>query len=340
MSSLLEVDDLCVSFDTRYGEVEALNEVSLEVRPGETVAVVGESGSGKSVTALSVMGLLDNGSITSGSIRYQGKELTRLRQRELRRMRGNEIAMIFQNPMTSLDPLFTVGNQLAEALNAHTSMTRKQTKDRVIELLREVGMPDPEQRVRSYPHQLSGGQQQRVMIAIGLACSPALLIADEPTTALDVTVEAQILTLMKRLQQEHGTAMMFITHDMGVVAEVADRVVVMYAGKVVEQGTVEQVLTDPKNPYTRGLIASIPSPTIARDAQMPTMRGSVPGLRETPQGCRFHPRCPVAVERCAQEAPPLLQIGAQQTRCWFPDPENPMVVDETGPSSEEASHVR
>ncbi|MGY1748926.1 ABC transporter ATP-binding protein [Modestobacter sp. SYSU DS0511] len=295
-----------------------MSDVSFDVHPGETVAVVGESGSGKSVTALAVMGLLDSGRVEGGSIRYRDEDLARVTPRRLRDIRGDEIAMVFQNPMTALDPLYTVGNQIVEAIRLHRDLKRSEARQRAVDLLREVGLPDPERRARSYPHELSGGQQQRVMIAIALACNPALLIADEPTTALDVTVEAQILRLMRRLQRDHGTAMLFITHDMGVVAEMADRVVVMYAGKVVEQGPVEDVLADPQNPYTRALLGSIPSPTISRDVLMPAIRGAVPSLLETPSGCRFHPRCPEVFDRCPTEEPSLLQITAgRESRCWL-----------------------
>ncbi len=317
---LLEVTNLRVRFPTRQGPVEAVSDVSFDVHPGETVAVVGESGSGKSVTALAVMGLLDSGRVEDGSIRYRGEDLATVGTKRLREIRGEEIAMVFQNPMTALDPLYTVGNQIVEAIRLHRDSSRKEAQQRAVELLREVGLPDPERRARSYPHELSGGQQQRVMIAIALACNPSLLIADEPTTALDVTVEAQILRLMRGLQRDHGTAMLFITHDMGVVAEMADRVVVMYAGKVVEQGRVEDVLNDPQNPYTRALLASIPSPTISRDALMPAIRGAVPSLLETPSGCRFHPRCPEVFDRCPTEEPPLFEIAAgRDSRCWLHD---------------------
>ena len=318
--SLLEVSNLRVKFPTRHGLVEAVSDVSFTIREGETVAVVGESGSGKSVTALSVMGLLDAGRLDGGSIRFRGEDLTAAGPKRMREIRGEEIAMIFQNPMTALDPLYTVGNQIAEAIRIHRDIGRAEANKLAVEWLREVGLPDPERRARAYPHELSGGQQQRVMIAIGVSCSPSLLIADEPTTALDVTVEAQILRLMRTLQEDHGTALLFITHDMGVVAEMADRVVVMYAGKVVEQGSVEQVLNDPQNPYTRALLDSIPSPTITRDTLMPAIAGSVPSLLDTPKGCRFHPRCPRAFDPCPTDEPPLFQLpNTRESRCWLHD---------------------
>lgn len=315
---LLEVNNLRVRFPTRHGEVEAVSDMSFTVAEGETVAIVGESGSGKSVTALSVMGLLDAGRVEDGSIRFHGEEITQASPARLRQLRGEQVAMVFQNPMAALDPLYTVGNQVAEAIRIHRDIRPAEAKARAVELLREVGLPDPERRARSYPHELSGGQQQRVVIAIALSCNPSLLIADEPTTALDVTVEAQILRLMRDLQRDHGTALLFITHDMGVVAEMADRVVVMYAGKVVEQGTVEQVLNDPQNPYTLALLRSIPSPTISRDTLMPAIRGSVPSLLEMPSGCRFHPRCPRALDHCSVHEPPLFALPSRrESRCWL-----------------------
>ncbi|MCO1654531.1 ABC transporter ATP-binding protein [Pseudonocardia humida] len=314
---LLEVDDLQVRFPTPAGPIDAVSGVSFSVSPGETVAVVGESGSGKSVSALAVLGLLGAGRVAGGSVRFRGEELVGAAPDRLRRLRGADIAMIFQNPMSSLDPLFTVGDQVAEALREHRRTPRRTAKARAVELLREVGLPDPERRVRSYPHELSGGQQQRVMIAIGLACEPALLICDEPTTALDVTVEAQILDLLRRVQRDHGTALLFITHDMGVVSELADRVLVMYAGRVVEHGSVAEVLGAPGNPYTRALIDSIPTPATPRDVPMPAIAGSVPHASDMPSGCRFHPRCPRVHDRCATE-PPLHDIGpGRASRCWL-----------------------
>ncbi|TWF80825.1 peptide/nickel transport system ATP-binding protein/oligopeptide transport system ATP-binding protein [Pseudonocardia hierapolitana] len=318
---LLDVRDLSVRFPTPSGPIEAVSGVSFTVYPGETLAVVGESGSGKSVSSLAVLGLLGGGRATGGSIRFQGEELVGADPERLRRLRGAEIAMIFQNPMSSLDPLFTVGDQIAEALRIHRAVSRREARDRAVELLTEVGLPDPARRVRSYPHELSGGQQQRVMIAMALACEPALLIADEPTTALDVTVEAQILELLRRMQRDHGTALLFVTHDMGVVAEMADRVLVMYAGKVVEQGAVDEVLRDPRNPYTRALIESIPTPSTPRDLPMPAIAGNVPHPSDLPGGCRFHPRCRSAMDRCGTDEPPLVDLGSGRTsRCWQHEP--------------------
>ncbi len=313
---LLEVDDLHVEFSTAAGPVEAVAGVSFTVGPEETVAVVGESGSGKSVTALAVLQLLDGGRISSGSVRFDGRDLAGLDRREMRRIRGNDIAMIFQDPMTSLDPLYSVGHQIVEALRLHRRTSRRAARERAVELLEQVGMPDPRRRLTAYPHQLSGGQRQRVMIAIALACSPRLLIADEPTTALDVTIEAQILALLHDLQQEYRTAMLLVTHDMGVVAETADRVVVFYGGQVVEQGPTDRVLRDPQHPYTAALLAAIPHPDSAKERQLPAIPGAVPALRDMPAGCRFNPRCALAWDDCTREAPPLYELaGGRSSRC-------------------------
>jgi peptide/nickel transport system ATP-binding protein len=313
---LLEVDDLHVEFGTASGPVEAVAGVSFTVGPEETVAVVGESGSGKSVTALAVLQLLDGGRISRGRVVFDGRDLAALDQSAMRRVRGNDIAMIFQDPMTSLDPLYSVGHQIVEALRLHTRMTKKAARERAVELLEQVGMPDPRRRLAAYPHQLSGGQRQRVMIAIALACSPRLLIADEPTTALDVTIEAQILALLHDLQREYRTAMLLVTHDMGVVAETADRVVVFYGGQVVEQGPTAQVLRDPQHPYTAALLAAIPHPDSPKERQLPAIPGAVPSLRDMPAGCRFHPRCTLAWDDCTHQVPELYPLaGGRTSRC-------------------------
>jgi peptide/nickel transport system ATP-binding protein len=313
---LLEVDDLHVEFTTADGPVEAVAGVSFTVGPEETVAVVGESGSGKSVTALAVLQLLDGGRISRGRVRFDGRDLAGLDRRSMRKVRGNDIAMIFQDPMTSLDPLYSIGHQIVEALRLHRRMPKKAARERAVELLEQVGMPDPRRRLAAYPHQLSGGQRQRVMIAIALACSPRLLIADEPTTALDVTIEAQILALLHDLQREYRTAMLLVTHDMGVVAETADRVVVFYAGQVVEQGPTAQVLRDPQHPYTAALLAAIPHPDSAKERQLPAIPGAVPALRDMPSGCRFNPRCAMAWDECTSEVPPLYELpGGRTSRC-------------------------
>jgi oligopeptide/dipeptide ABC transporter ATP-binding protein len=321
---LLVVNDLHVEFDTGGTTLEAVSGVDLEIRPGETVAVVGESGSGKSVTAMAVLGLLGNGRVSSGSITWDGQDITHARSKVMRSIRGNDIAVVFQDPMTSLDPLYTIGNQIGEALRLHAKMSRKEARARAIELLGTVGIPDPTSKVDAYPHQLSGGQRQRVMIAGALACSPRLLIADEPTTALDVTVEAQVLRLMSDLQEETGVALMLITHDMGVVAEMADRVVVFYAGVVVEAGLADDVLSRPQHPYTQALLTAIPRADTPRDQPMPAIPGAVPALADMPVGCRFQSRCAYAEARCA-EPQPILHLGPESgvtgehgrdVRCW------------------------
>jgi peptide/nickel transport system ATP-binding protein len=313
---LLQIEDLHVEFATSAGTVEAVAGVSFAVRPEQTVAVVGESGSGKSVTALAVLQLLDGGRISGGRVLWEGRDLAGLGRSEMRRIRGNEIAMIFQDPMTSLDPLYSVGHQIVEALRLHRRQTRRAARERAVELLEQVGMPDPRRRLDVYPHQLSGGQRQRVMIAIALACSPRLLIADEPTTALDVTIEAQILELLGDLQREYRSAMVLVTHDMGVVAETADRVVVFYAGQIVEQGPTAEVLRDPQHPYTAALLEAVPTPATDRTLPLAAIPGTVPALRDMPSGCRFHTRCTVAWDDCTHERPELYPLpGDRSSRC-------------------------
>ncbi len=316
---LLVVDDLHVEFDTGGTTVEAVSGVSLEVRAGETVAVVGESGSGKSVTALAVLDLLGNGRISGGRVIWDGSDITDADPKVMRGIRGNDISIIFQDPMTSLDPLFTIGSQLGEALRMHQKLSRKQARARAVELLGQVGIPDPASKVDAYPHQLSGGQRQRVMITGALACRPRLLIADEPTTALDVTVEAQVLNLIRTLQKDTGVALMLITHDMGVVAEMADRVVVFYAGYVVEAGTAADVLDDPRHPYTQALLRAIPRADTPRDEPMPAIPGVVPSLHEMPVGCRFVTRCPLATDVCRTEPQHLRLVAGREVRCWRAD---------------------
>jgi len=315
---LLRIEDLRTWFDTEDGVVRAVDGVTLELGERETLAVVGESGSGKSVTALSVLGLvpIPPGRNAGGRVLFQGRDLLRVSAAELRKVRGKAISMVFQEPMTSLNPVYTVGEQILEAVVLHEGVDRRAARARAIEMLRLVGLPDPEQRVDEYPHQLSGGMRQRVMIAMALACRPAVLIADEPTTALDVTVQAQILELLGRLQQELGMAVMLITHDLGVVAETADRVAVMYAGQVVESADVDALFARPLHPYTAGLMASLPRLGAARD-RLPVIPGGVPDPAHFPAGCRFHPRCPVAEARC-READPVLRAfpGDRLARCW------------------------
>jgi oligopeptide/dipeptide ABC transporter ATP-binding protein len=321
---LLSVENLRTYFRTDAGVARAVDGVSFHVDPGETLGIVGESGSGKSVTSLSVMRLIPEppGEIQAGSrILFRGEageeDLVRASEERMREIRGNDIAMIFQEPMTSLNPVFRVGDQIMESLRLHQGLSKKDARDRAIEMLRLVGIPIPEQRVDEYPHQLSGGMRQRVMIAIALACDPKLLIADEPTTALDVTIQAQILELLNRLQEELGMSIVLITHDLGVVAETCDRVVVMYAGQVFEEGSVEQVFHDPQNPYTEGLLRSIPK-LGSRTERLAVIPGVVPSPTAWPAGCRFHDRCPYGWEKTEREEPPLFEIGpGRRNKCWL-----------------------
>ncbi|PKR77866.1 peptide ABC transporter ATP-binding protein [Halalkalibacillus sediminis] len=302
---LLEIKDLQVRFKSDEGSVTPVNGVSFNVKEGETVAVVGESGCGKSLTSLSILGLIPPpGEISDGSIHFQGKDLASLNKKQMRKLRGNEISMIFQEPMTSLNPVFTIGNQMLEVIKLHQNLEKKQATKKAVEMLDLVGIPDPEKVIKRFPHQLSGGMRQRVMIAIALSCNPKLLIADEPTTALDVTIQAQILNLMKNLKDKFNTGVVLITHDLGVVAEVADRVVVMYGGEVVEEATVHELFEDPVHPYTRGLLSSVPKMTGAVE-ELGAIKGSVPNPSSMPKGCKFHPRCPLATDLCVEEHPKL-----------------------------------
>jgi peptide/nickel transport system ATP-binding protein len=314
---ILEVKNLRTSFFTDEGEVRAVDDVSFDVYKGKTLGIVGESGCGKSVTSLSIMRLIPHppGRIVGGQILYKGKDLVKLEIESMRSIRGNDISMIFQEPMTSLNPVFTVGNQIREAVALHQKgLSKSAIRDKAVEMLKLVGIPSPEKRVDDYPHQLSGGMRQRVMIAMALSCNPQILIADEPTTALDVTIQAQILDLLRDLQQKVGLALMLITHDLGVVAEMADEVVVMYAGKVVEQGDVREIFANPKMPYTRGLLNSIP--TLSKDPtgkvkkkRLETIPGIVPNLLHLPQGCRFQERCSYVVDQCRKAEPDLRAIA-------------------------------
>ena len=315
---LLEVRELQTHFFTDDGVVRAVDGVSYAIGAGETLAVVGESGSGKSVTALSILRLIASppGRVVGGSIRFRGRDLLALADAEMRAIRGREISMIFQEPMTSLNPVYTCGEQIIEVVMLHERATRAAARARAIEMLALVGIPAPEQRVDEYPHQMSGGMRQRVMIAMALACRPALLIADEPTTALDVTIQAQILDLLKRLQRELGMAVLLITHDLGVVAETADRVAVMYAGQVVEYADVRTTFRATRHPYTAGLLASLPRLGEEHE-RLRVIPGQVPDPARFPTGCRFHPRCPVAVERCRTEVPALRDVGGGHlARCF------------------------
>jgi oligopeptide/dipeptide ABC transporter ATP-binding protein len=324
---LLEIDDLRTHFFTPAGVVRAVDGVSYSVRAGETLGVVGESGCGKSVTALSILRLVASppGRIVGGQIRFEGRNLLELTEREMEDIRGNDVSMIFQEPMTSLNPLLTVGRQIAEAIELHRGLPRREAWDAAIDMLRRVHIPEPERRVHAYPHQLSGGMRQRAMIAMALSCNPKLLIADEPTTALDVTIQAQILDLMRELQDTTGAAIILITHDMGVVAENADRVVVMYAGRKVEEASADDLFERPGHPYTKGLLGSLPNLEVAaqtdtRRARLAEIKGMVPSLANLPQGCSFAARCGFATEECRAAYPPLAQHRpGHWVACWHAD---------------------
>jgi len=321
--SLLNVENLKTHFFTDKGIVRAVDGVNIRVHPGETVALVGESGCGKSVTALSIMRLIQSppGRIMKDSqIQFFGKELTVLSDEAMRNIRGNQISMIFQEPMSSLNPVFSAGAQVAEAFSLHQKANKRQAMEKAVEMMAKVGISDPARRAREYPHQLSGGMRQRVMIAMALACNPKLMIADEPTTALDVTIQAQIMDLMNDLKEDIGAAIMLITHDLGVVAEMAQRVVVMYTGQVVEQAGVEELFAFPKHPYTVGLMNSIPNlgRPVPEDRMLPTIPGMVPSLLDLPEGCNFSKRCPQAMKPCKQKVPPLFELDSGHlSRCWL-----------------------
>ena len=318
---LLEVRDLRVGFATEGGLVQAVDKVSFEVRPGEVVAIVGESGSGKSVTAQTIMGLTrSKNSRIEGSVKLDGKELVDASDAELRRLRGDRVSMIFQDPMTSFNPVYKLGRQIAEAMRAHGNVSKAEGRARAIELFEAVGIPNAERRVDDYPHEFSGGMRQRAMIAMALALEPELLIADEPTTALDVTIQAQILQLLEELNRKRNLATILITHDLGVVAEVADRVLVMYAGRVVEQGTLDDIFYDPQHPYTWGLLGSLTRLDQPRPERLPQIKGAPPSLLDLPKGCPFRPRCPHEFAKCT-ELPPLdtklTEAPEHRDRCWL-----------------------
>jgi len=305
-------------FASERGEVRAVDGVDFTLERGRTLGIVGESGCGKSVTALSIMGLVPQppGRIGGGEVLFEGEDLLKARPERMRDLRGDKLSMIFQEPMSSLNPAFSAGDQIAEAILRHREVSRAEAEKQAIEMLRKVRIPSPERRARDYPHQLSGGMRQRVMIAMALACNPKLLIADEPTTALDVTIQAQILELMRLLRAELGTAIILITHDLGVIAELADDVIVMYAGKVIERCGAEELFSNPQHPYTVGLLGSIPRLHLEQP-RLSAIEGVVPDAAALPHGCRFHPRCPFAVEKCSLEAPPLAQVGAgHSVACW------------------------
>ena len=318
MAGLLEVRGLRTHFASERGEVRAVDGVDFRLERGRTLGIVGESGCGKSVTALSIMGLVPQppGRIAGGEVRFEGEDLLQAPVQRLRDLRGDKLSMIFQEPMTSLNPAFQVGDQIAEVLLRHRNLTRVEAHEKTVEMLRKVRIPSPEARASEYPHQLSGGMRQRVMIAMALACNPKLLIADEPTTALDVTIQAQILELMRALREELGTAIILITHDLGVIAELADDVIVMYAGKVVERCAVPRLFAEPQHPYTIGLLGSIPRLDLEQE-RLSAIEGFVPDAAAMPEGCRFHPRCPFSVERCRRESPELKEIRSGHfVACW------------------------
>ena len=316
---LLAVEHLTTVFDTPAGAVAAVNDVSFQIQPGETLGLVGESGCGKSVTALSIMRLVAPGRIASGRLLYNGRDLLTLSEADLRDVRGAGIAMVFQEPMTTLNPVFTIGDQIAETLIVHRRAGSREARANAIELLEAVRIPDAAARVSDYPHQLSGGMRQRVLIAMALACRPSLVIADEPTTALDVTIQAQILDLLREMKSAFNLSLLLITHDLGVIAETADRVAVMYAGRIVEEGPVRAIFRQPQHPYTRALLASMPGG--AAGQRLKAIEGSVPMLGSLPRGCAFNPRCPDRFEPCTVEPPPDYTVGAdQRAKCYLHDP--------------------
>jgi peptide/nickel transport system ATP-binding protein len=318
---LLEVEHLRVEFPTRHGTLLALDDISFSIAPGEILGVVGESGAGKSLTGAAIIGLLEPpGRIASGEIRLLGRRIDQLPYEEMRRIRGRQIGAIFQDPLTSLNPLYTVGQQLVETIVTHLPLTPAEARKRAIDLLRQTGIPAPEARVDQYPHQFSGGMRQRVVIALALAAEPRLIVADEPTTALDVSIQAQIIALLKRVAREHHAAVMLVTHDMGVIAEACDRVAVMYAGRVVEIGPVHSVIHAPAHPYTAGLMGAIPAMDQDRERLL-QIDGAMPRLNAVPAGCAFNPRCPRVFDRCLTERPDLLPAGETRAACWLHAPE-------------------
>ena len=315
---LLSVKNLSTEFPVKKGIVRAVEDVSFDVDQGEILAIVGESGSGKSVTSLSIMGLLaEPGHVAGGSLEFEGKDLATLSEKQYRELRGNDMAMIFQEPMTSLNPVYRVGNQIVEAIRTHEKVSKAEAKDRAVDLLRKVGIPSPEARINDYPHQMSGGMCQRVMIAMALACNPKLLIADEPTTALDVTIQAQILDLLRRLRDDTGMAVLLITHDLGVVSETADRVVVMYCGQVVEEAEVRTLFDHPMHPYTLGLLKSIPRLEDDDSKRLYMIKGMVPNPLEMPPGCHFSDRCDSCMDICRTKVPELVDVDGHKVRCFL-----------------------
>ncbi|MGG3470556.1 ABC transporter ATP-binding protein [Neobacillus pocheonensis] len=324
MQPLLEVKNITTGFHTDNGVVKAVENISFTVNAKETVCIVGESGSGKSVTSLSALRLIDydNGKVLDGEILFNGENLLKKSREDMRRIRGGEIAMIFQEPMTALNPVFTIGKQISEAIRLHKRYTKEEAMRRALELLTLVGISEPAIRLKQYPHELSGGMRQRVMIAMALSCEPKLLIADEPTTALDVTIQSQILNLLMELKEKLDMAIILITHDIGVAAQMADKIVVMYAGKVMEEGTVYEIFDKPSHPYTIGLLSSIPSIEGDRRERLKSISGSIPSLTEMPEGCRFHPRCLYATEKCRNAEPQLEEQNQRKIACWNHDKVN------------------
>lgn len=327
MENLLDVRDLKTSFNTKFGEVQAVRGVSFQLTKGEVVGVVGESGCGKSITMMSVMRLLDkNGYIKDGRIFFEGKDISKITEKEMSKIRGNDIAMIFQDPMTSLNPLLTIGNQIMEPLIIHKKLSKKEAFKKGVELLKLVNIPNPEKRMKQYPHEFSGGMRQRAMIAMALSCNPKLLIADEPTTALDVTIQAQILEIMKNIKEKIGTSIIFITHDLGVVADICDRVNVMYGGVIIEKGSVNDIFNNPKHPYTWGLLDSVPSVEKERKRLKP-INGQPPDLLKPPAGCPFYARCNFAMNICKKEMPKFYDAGKKhKVACWLSDEKAPRVI--------------
>ena len=319
LQPLLEVRDLTIVFDTRRGPLTAVDGVSFSLAPGEILGVVGESGAGKSLTGTAITGLLERpGRIAGGEIRFEGRRIDNLPRERMRRIRGKKIGAVFQDPLTSLNPLFTVGDQLVETIETHLDLSGEEARKRAIGLLEEVGIPAPDQRIDQYPHQFSGGMRQRVVIALALCANPRLVIADEPTTALDVSIQAQIIALLKKMCREHDAAVILITHDMGVIAETADRVAVMYAGRLAEIGPVERVVKEPRHPYTRGLMGSVPV-VGGRIERLIQIDGAMPRLGEIPAGCAFHPRCPEVMARCAEMRPATTPLEGSAVACWLYD---------------------
>lgn len=318
-SPIMKINGLTTSFATSAGVVKAVDNASLELNQGETLAIVGESGCGKTVLSLSIMGLIPEpyGKITSGEIIYKNKNLISLSEKEMQKVRGNHISMIFQEPMTSLNPVFRVGDQIAETLRHHKNLSKQDAFQEAVKALEQVGIPNAAERANSFPHEMSGGMRQRVMIAMALACDPEIMIADEPTTALDVTIQAQILYLLEELKKKTGGSLVLITHDLGVVARYAEMVAVMYTGQIIESASKKDLFNMPLHPYTKGLLASVPR--LGDNKQIIPIKGNVPALSELPKGCRFHPRCPESFARCRNENPPLLNLSNRKVRCWLHD---------------------